>query len=63
MHDPFLVDRLYRFQHLLPGEAREVALDVALFVPCAREYRCQVRFAGLHDHVYTTRGLLDVGRK
>ena len=63
VHDPFLVDRLYRFKHLLPGEAREVALDVALFVPCAREYGREVRLAGLHDHVYTSRILLDVGRE
>ena len=63
VHDAFLVDRLYRFEHLLPGQAREVALDVALFVPCAREYGGEVRLAGLHDHVYTTRLLLDICRE
>ena len=63
VHDAFLVDRLYRFKHLLPGEAREVALDVALFVSRTCEHGREVRFAGLHDHVYATRLLLDVGRE
>ena len=63
MHDALLVDRLYCLEHLLPGQAREVALDVALFVSRTCEYGREVRFAGLHDHVDTTGILLDVGRE
>ena len=65
MDDALLVDRLDRLEHLLPREAREVAVARRgpRGVAPAREDRREVRFSRLHDHVDAARRAVDVRRE